>query len=276
MFRKLSWLLAALAVSAQAQVKPESVLVPSLDGTELTAWLYKPAGAPKGAVIAMHGCGGLYAARQRILNPRHQVMADMLVGQGIAVLFPDSLTARGETELCSQKIGTRKIDQTQRRFDALGALKWVNQQPWRGSAKVALLGWSHGGSAVLAAIDTLHPAVLSVPDRFAAAIAFYPGCTASERSGAQPNTELALMLGAKDDWTPPEPCVRWGRRVGAEVNVYADSYHGFDAPNGVVRLRTDVPNGINPGQGVHVGPNPAARERANARVLAVLERAFRP
>jgi hypothetical protein len=29
-----------------------------------------------------------------------------------------------------------------------------------------------------------------------------------------------------------------------------------------VRLRKDLPDGVNPGQGVHVGPNPVAREQA--------------
>ena len=58
------------------------------------------------------------------------------------------------------------------------------------------------------------------------------------------------------------------------MTVYPDSYHDFDNPLGQVRLRADVPNGVNPGQGVHVGANPAARVQANARVLRVLSEAF--
>jgi hypothetical protein len=37
-----------------------------------------------------------------------------------------------------------------------------------------------------------------------------------------------------------------------------------------VVLRSDVPNGVHPGQGVHVGANPAARAAANDRVRAFL------
>jgi len=62
--------------------------------------------------------------------------------------------------------------------------------------------------------------------------------------------------------------------VGAEVNLYPDSYHDFDNPTGQVRLRTDVPNGVHPGQGVHVGPNPVAREQAYARLRELLRKAF--
>ena len=83
-----------------------------------------------------------------------------------------------------------------------------------------------------------------------------------------------LMLGEKDEWTPPAPCIALGRAVGAEVNFFADSHHDFDNPVGVVKLRKDVPNGVNPGRGVHARPNPAARAKAYARLTKVLRTAF--
>lgn len=52
------------------------------------------------------------------------------------------------------------------------------------------------------------------------------------------------------------------------------AYHDFDNPAGVVRVRRDVPNGVNPGQGVHVGPNPMAREASHERVRQLLRKAF--
>jgi len=63
--------------------------------------------------------------------------------------------------------------------------------------------------------------------------------------------------------------------VGAEVNLYADSYHDFDNPVGQVRVRHDVPNGVNPGQGVHVGPNSVARENAYLRLKGLLAKALK-
>ena len=273
-------LLAAAAPGrVAAAAAPQEVSYPSQDGTLIKAWVYLPDGAaPRGSVVALHGCGGLYAnqgARKGQLNPRHQAMADMLVGQGYAAVFPDSLTPRGESELCTQKMATRRIDQTQRRADVLGTLDWVAAQPWASASRIALLGWSHGGSAVLAATDLSRADVRAQLPQPALAVAFYPGCSAALKSGYRPSTRLVLLLGEKDDWTPPGPCVELGKAVGAEVNLYADSYHDFDSPVGEVRLRLDVPNGVNPGQGVHVGPNPAAREQANARLRELLAQAFR-
>ena len=260
----------------------QSVTFSSLDGTVIKAWVYQPkaeVGTSRGTVIALHGCGGLYASvgpRKGQLTARHQVTADWLVAEGYNVVFPDSLTPRGETELCTQKMGGRKVDQTQRRADALAAVTWVAAQPWAKADRIALLGWSHGGSAVLAATDLKRQDVRNQAVQPVLAVAFYPGCTATLKSNYQPSAPLVLMLGEKDDWTPPQPCVALGKAVGAEVNVYPDSYHGFDSPTGEVRLRTDVPNGVNPGQGVHVGPNPIARDQSYGRLKQLLAKTLQP
>ena len=99
----------------------------SLDGTVIKALVFHPPvlshnqtnhanqanQASRGTVIALHGCGGLYAAtgsRQGQLTARSQAMADLLVAEGYSAVFPDSLTPRGETELCTQKISSRKIN----------------------------------------------------------------------------------------------------------------------------------------------------------------------
>jgi dienelactone hydrolase len=276
----------AVCLPAAAQVSSSGATASfnSLDGTQIKALVFQPAASTtgevsRGTVIAFHGCGGLYAtigSRKGQLNARHQAMADLLVAEGYNVVFPDSLSPRGEIELCTQKIGNRKVTQTERRADALGALAWVAAQPWAQPGHIALLGWSHGGSAVLAATDSSRLEVRGQTVKPAIAVAFYPGCAASLKSGYKPSVPLVLMLGEKDDWTPPGPCIALGQAVGAEVNVYLDSYHDFDNPVGQVRVRHDVPNGVNPGQGVHVGPNPAAREKAYGQLKGLLGKALNP
>lgn len=268
------WLGAAPCAQA---AQPHEVIFPSLDGTPLRVQVLRPAEPPRGTVVALHGCGGLYARqgpRTGQLNARHQAMADMLLQNGYAIVFPDSLTTRGETELCTQQPAQRRVDQSMRRADALATLAWVAAQAWAAPNRIALLGWSHGGSAVLAATDRTRREVSTQAVRPALGVAFYPGCAAALRAGYRPSTRLVLMLGEKDDWAPPGPCIELGKSVDAEVHVYPDSYHEFDAPSGQVRLRHDVPGGVNPGQGVHVGPNPQAREQAYARLRELLREAF--
>src|SRR4051812_16643905 len=86
----------------------EEVTFPSLDGTLIPAQVLQPAQQPpRGTVVVLHGCGGIYsnlASRKGQFSARHQGMADLLAAEGYAVVFPDSLTPRSEKELCTQKI----------------------------------------------------------------------------------------------------------------------------------------------------------------------------
>ena len=82
--------LAAVAMSANAEV----VSFPSLDATPIQAHVFQPVRQPpRGTVVALHGCGGLYAttgSRKGEFSARHRGYAEMLTGDGYAVVYPDS------------------------------------------------------------------------------------------------------------------------------------------------------------------------------------------
>lgn len=279
----LGWALwaAAHAALAATPVAPVPVRVDSLqatgaeDATRLRAWWYPVVAArPAPAVVLLHGCGGMLNARGEP-SAKTREYADLLNGQGWQVLALDSLTARGEKELCTQRIGTRKITQTERRRDALGALQWLSAQPQVDASRLALLGWSNGGSTVLAANNRTHPLVEGFTVRPRLAVAFYPGCETDLKRGYRPASDTLLLVGLADDWTPAAPCQQLERAdpPWVKVQAYEGAYHGFDGKS-PVRLRTDVPNGVRPGAGVHVGGNPAARQAAQQALVQALEKAF--
>jgi len=282
-----------MSCACAALPPPERVRIPSLargeQPIEIVALLYRPAGvAPEGgrpAVIAVHGCGGLFTragGRVGELTERHRARAEAMLAAGYFVLFPDSLGSRGLTEICTAKFGERGVTAAGRRGDALAALQWLAAQPGIARERIALLGWSHGGTTTLATInanDAMVRAFREMPDAppfFRAAVAFYPGCSVAARDeGWRVASPVRILIGDADDWTPAAPCRALATRAGErgwplETIVYPGVYHGFDAPTGRVRLRTDVPNGVAPGKGVHVGPEPAARADANRRVDAFL------
>lgn len=289
------WMTSALAID------PEPVTFPSLEIDSVTgqpvalSGLYfspDPSSGGYPAVIALHGCGGMYSAapgRRDRLSLRHQQMAELLLAQGYAVLFPDSFNPRGRREVCSDPLGKSNITQDNRRLDVLGALTYLRKRADVDGDRIALLGWSHGGSAVLASVNRRHPAVASYlasiesGSFFRTAVAFYPGCFASlrGRDGYAPATRVDIFIGESDDWTSPTPCVALGRAMEAmdmplHVKTYADTYHGFDTPNIVRPWHLDVPNGVHPGQGVTVAPNREARDDAYGQVMARLRAALVP
>ena len=274
------------SVQAQSVRGAERVEFDSLDRDKgkplrLFGWFFTAKGkastkAP--AVIALHGCGGLYG-RDKDLNARHRAMAELLQQEGYHALFPDSFRPRGKESLCSEKVGTRDLTSANRRRDVLAALDWIARRPEVDASRIALLGWSHGGTTVLSANNRNFSEVAAHAVKPRAAIAFYPGCSAylKTREGYRPNAPLLLMIGEKDDWTPPKACVALHEKVRVqypgevfELRVYPDSYHDFDAPNAPLRVRKDVPNGVNPGKGVTTGENPAARKQAYSEMTEFL------
>jgi dienelactone hydrolase len=285
----------SFACSAVALPPAERVRFDSLDragdgAVRIEALFYKPEGTmPEGgwpAVIALHGCGGIYSeiqSRRDEPNARHAKRAEALLASGYAVVFPDSFRSRGIEQICTSRADQRAVTAARRRLDALGALAWLGSRSDVAKDRIALLGWSHGGSTVLATINAGDGVVASATERIPirAAVAFYPGCTPSAQSEQwRTSTPTRILIGAADDWTPAKPCEALDARAKErnwplQTTIYEGAYHGFDAPGGRVRLRDDVPGGVNPGRGVHVGPDPKAREDADRRVDAFLAERLR-
>jgi dienelactone hydrolase len=275
---------------------PQQVSIESFDRDPATgnpvviqALLFRPEGAASRrlpAVVALHGCGGMYStikSKRDMLSGRHRTMADLLVAEGYAVLFPDSFRSRGFEEICTVVNRKRTINQQHRRLDVQGALAWLQRRDDVLPERIAVLGWSHGASAVLATLNAKQPAIAGWWDReplrpyFRAGVAFYPGCSDSlkARGGYALAAPLTFFIGGSDDWTAPGPCIDLAARLSAAgeaatITVYPDTYHGFDGPSTQPRRRLEVPNGVNPGQGVTVAANPAARDDAYAKLKKYL------
>jgi len=262
-----------LATLAAAQ---ERVSFPSFDGAGnapvvLSGYFFAAATSPAPAIAMFHGCGGAYDKRGA-LSRRMREYAELFNGLGMHVLVVDSLTARYEKELCTQRTGSRRVTQANRRLDALGAIAYLADRADVDAKRIGMIGWSNGGSTVLSATNLHHRDVAAAIVKPAFAIAFYPGCEVDLKRGYSPAAPLLMLVGQLDDWTPSEPCVSLAKSVTEsrpEIAVYPGAWHGFDS-DAPVRLRKDVPNGVNPGQGVHVGGNPAAWRASRDRVVRFL------
>jgi dienelactone hydrolase len=235
-------------------------------------------GAAAPAMVLLHGCGGLLGGQGR-LGVRYAGLAATLNGLGIHVLVTDSLTPRGEKELCTQRTGQRRITQLDRRRDALGALVWLAAQPGVDRQRLGVLGWSNGGSTVLAATNQRHSEVRAAPVQPSLAVAYYPGCESELQRGYQASAPLLMLLGEADDWTPAAPCKALAQAASPagpqpQWDAYEGAYHGFDG-TAPLRHRKDVPNGVRPGAGVHVGAHPEARAAAQVRLAKFLKETWK-
>lgn len=257
-------ILLALTLSAPSAALAEDVTIPLSDGTSLKAHLLRPAGAAIGpAIVALHGCGGAYGVRDRLWQEK-------LVGAGHIMLFPDSFGSRGLGSQCrnSKRTVTSFVV---RRADAIASAAWLAAQPGTPAGGVALLGWSDGGSTVVAAA-TAAPDL--PPGLIRGLVAFYPGCFAATRNPAWlPVAPMLILMGAADDWTPAQPCQRVADRIpppALTMVAYPGAYHDFDAPGGL-RVMQNIPSSQNADKSVHAGTDPAAQADALVRVPAFLQ-----
>lgn len=250
--------------------------------------LHLPAGpGPFPAVVLAHGCGGVRNAERGWVEPLNRA--------GHATFLLDSFTSRGISEVCTQP---RRIVPVQRIPDASGALRILAMHPRIDAGRVALMGFSHGGSLTLNAA-TRWARQTYAPEgapAFRAFVAFYPGCASRHPELLSLSAPVRIHGGAVDDWTPAAACrelVAEERAAGqdAEIIVYPDAHHSFDSVGRAVAWLPRVHNSggcrvvsasiLGPALngrdlrscvhlGATVGWSPTATEQARRNVLAQL------
>jgi dienelactone hydrolase len=186
----------------------------------IKGYLSKPNGdGPFPAVVHLHGCGGLTAQRRA-----HD--AAQFTDWGYVILEVDSFATRGIKDACAaQALPARQAD-------AMGALSYLAKLPFVDAKRIAVIGYSQGGSTALEIASRQPVDIFDVPPepKFKAAVAYYPWCSAAGDRLAIPTL---ILIGGLDDWTPAASCDRLLQRFDAsgaslKITVFPEAYHSFD------------------------------------------------
>ncbi len=178
----------------------------------LSGYLARPDGAgPFPAVVVLHGCSGFL--------PRYAAIADDLKSEGYVALAVDSFGPRG-IERC-------RLPFVEQGTDGFAALGYLSQQRFVDPDRVAILGYSMGGTSALRDVER---GTASISKRsFQAAVTYYPWCGDSKA----PIVPTLVLIGASDDRTPAALC----RKLAAQppdgsppidLTVYPGAYHSFN------------------------------------------------
>jgi len=272
----LVWAAPMAAVAGTAPVFPAAEQIEIMQGEAvLKALLYRPEGAgPFPAVVAMHGCSGLYNP-SNLVSSRYRDWAQRLTKAGFVVLFPDSYGSRGLGSQCTVKQRPIRTDR-ERVADANAARHWLQNQSYVSRDRVSLLGWSNGAISVLWTVRRRSNARDDTPD-FRSAVAFYPGCSRPDNAAWSARIPTLILIGNLDDWVSAAVCEKMiagarGRSARISLVIYPGAYHDFDHPNRPVQVRTGYAFSTDGSGRVHTGTNPAARNESIKRVQQWLAR----
>ncbi len=203
--------------------------------------LYKPDGAgPFPAVVLHHQCGGL-----RSTNWQNQSMlewARTAVARGYVAMIIDSLGPRNVASVCMGAQGGVHFPRGAR--DALQAAEHLRKFDFVDGKRIALAGYSWGAMVAAFSSSSAIATALAPGERFAAAVAFYPGCFTIRPAAGNPyeivrpdiDRPLLVLMGSEDNETPPQDCVSRLeplKAAGAPVqwHVYPGITHCWDCKN---------------------------------------------
>lgn len=183
--------------------------------SHLFGYLTRPNGAGLfPAVVVLHGCPGFFGGYAEI--------ADQLKSWGYVALAVDSLGSREIGDRCGDGLPAQATD-------AYAALRYLSQDASVDSARIAVLGYSMGGESALSTVE-LGPTDRPFPEKFAAAVVYYPSCRGRL---AMVNAPTLILIGAQDNVASAASCremVAQPHDGGAAIDliVYPGAHHNFN------------------------------------------------
>jgi dienelactone hydrolase len=181
------------------------------------------------AVIILHGAGGV--------NEHYFEVSEMLNKMGIAAFVVDSFEMRG---IQSGENILKKFfhSYSTRISDAYAALELLSTHPKIDKRRIAVMGYSHGAAvALFVASEKIRWSYIADDLKFAASIAYYPGCITQFKNIDFKDAPVLMLLAEKDNICPVEYCLDYSQRIkdsGADVKtiVYKGAHHQFPVLSG--------------------------------------------
>jgi dienelactone hydrolase len=145
------------------------------------------------------------------------VVPQAFAARGIATILLDTFTPRGVSSTVYDQTRVSVVDMS---YDALALFARIRSDARFRPGKIALMGHSKGGLLAVGMASAAWYAQLGVRDtvNFDAAIALSPDCSVQSAGfmKANPRMQFLAVMGERDDYTLPGPCVTLMKKAQAE------------------------------------------------------------
>lgn len=227
-------LIAILTVLAPVALAEKSASPADLEG-HLTITLPTGADGPVPAVLMFPGCGGV--------QPLQDVYAQAAHQSGWAAITVDSHGARGINRLGARLLvcTALRMRGAERAGDVFAALEMARADPRLDADRMAVIGWSHGGWAILDAMaiaaNDEGPQASARLDGVEAAILLYPYCgflSKADTGSIGADIPVTMTVVGRDRVVSAQACrdLAAARRAeGSDITLIEepDLTHAFDA-----------------------------------------------
>lgn len=177
---------------------------------------------PKDTIIVVHGSGGV---------TKHEISWAMeLKALGLNAIILDSYTRRGIGSHTGKVRNDFGVDDRAREIVKLS--EWIATQPWH-KGKIGLIGFSQGGSTILAAssperMKILNNMTIERLKHIHFAIAYYPGCMLAPPA-PDPVFPIQIHFAEDDDLAQPWRCYpKTLTNQKYDLNFHKNARHTFD------------------------------------------------
>jgi dienelactone hydrolase len=177
---------------------------------------------PANTIVVIHGSGGVTA--------HEEAWALQLKNEGYNTVIIDSYTKRGISSHPGKIIDNFGADDRAREIVKLA--KWVKTQQWH-KGKIGLIGFSQGGSAILALSSKLRMEIMNKVSEddikiVDFAVLYYPGCTIAPPD-KEPLFPMQIHFAQQDDLAQPWRCYpNTLTHKNFELFFYENARHTFD------------------------------------------------
>lgn len=200
----------------------------SEEGVEVTGFLAQPAEAGRyPAVIMIHEWWGL--------NDQVKSMADILAGEGYAVLAVDLFNGKVAATIPEAQDNIRNNPPEKTLPQMRAALKYLRSQPDVDSGRIASLGWCWGGGQSF---------LLGANEELQAVVIYYGQVSADKAVLKDLKEPVAGFFGAEDTGIPAEGVIEFENALkqqgtDAEIYIYEGAGHAFANPTNTQAFRKE-------------------------------------